>query len=40
LRVALIMLKKKVDAKEARLRLRRAKDNLREALGESRRARR
>ena len=39
LRVALIMLKKKVDAKEARLRLRRTKDNLREALGESRRAR-
>jgi N-acetylmuramic acid 6-phosphate etherase len=39
LRVALIMLKRKVDAKEARLRLRRAKDNLREALGESRRAR-
>ena len=39
LRVALIMLKKQVDAKEARLRLRRAKDNLREALGENRRAR-
>ena len=39
LRVALVMLKKKVDAKEARLRLRRTKDNLREALGESRRAR-
>lgn len=39
IRVALVMLKKRLDAKEARLRLLRAKDNLREALGETKRAR-
>lgn len=39
LRVALVMLRRHLDAKEARLELRRAKDNLREALGEAKRAR-
>ena len=39
IRVALVMLKKRLDAKEARLRLLRAKDNLREALGETKRGR-
>ena len=39
LRVALVMLKRRADVNEARLKLRRAKDNLREALGETKRGR-